>query len=836
MITRVVYRKQPGRRVATVLAAAGLIVGTIGIAATAVASPPEASGFFELDKNASDNVTTTHIGTLKGNISASATSIDVCELADGGVPRTPVDGSTLLIDGEQMTFQSAGTTSTKTGGCSFTDPALVAQDVRTYTVLRGGASATAHPGGSDITRLLSGAKDGTDWDAVYTSHDANASADNPCSSIPGAVACDWIDDTPGFSMFTQGSADILDMPDEHWTDSSVPDADEILHAYAIKFGEAQQYLYFGADRYAVNGAKDMGFWFFKNTVIAGPNGTFVDEEGNPATHAVGDILLLGTFTQGGAITTIRVYSWAGSGGSDGSLDGEGTFGDCVPGGSDSGCNTVNDTTIVSPWDYVGKGAVASNVIYGGGFMEGGVDLNALDLQGCFASFMAETRSSPSLTAAQKDFALGKFESCGSGLETTPKLSNGSALSADSNANDLVETSIGTGTVTVKDSAVLEVTGTASFTGTLSFHVCGPMASGTCSAGGVAAGSATVSGNGTYLSDPVTLTSAGRYCWRADFDSTTKGVPDATDSSGESAGPPSSTGECFEVLPVTPALTTTAWSSGDAEGSALTEAVPFATALYDKATLAGTATEPGTDGGTTPGQPGSQYPTINAANGAAADGTITFALKGPDTVTNGEVTSCSTTDAGKLEGTTGTNPQTGVAVSGDGDYFSSGFTPSSPGQFHWVASYSGSTSGNTSGTSHNTTCSNSAEAVVVQQLQPTMSTAQKFVPNDSATVSVDGGAGDLNGHAVFKLYVNDATCSADPAYTSTPIAVSAADTSKGNTLSATVSSANTTAYDTTGTTFSWVVAFTSDNPAHLGVTSPCTNETSSISLDNGSSQP
>ena len=831
MISRVIYRRQPGRRLATVLAAAGLIVGTIGIAATAMASPPEKNGLFELDKNASDDVTTNHIGTLKGNINATTTSIDVCELA--GAP--PAALSTLLIDGEQMTFKSAGAASTKTGGCSFTDPALVALDVRTYTVERG-TPATAHPGGSDITQLVTEEKAGADWSAVYAAVQAASGATNPCSGIPGAVACDWINDPPGASIFTQGSADILDMPAEHWTNSSVPDADEILHAYAIKFGTTEQFLYFGADRYAVNGAKDMGFWFFKNAVRLGPNGTFVDDEGNPATHAVGDILLLGTFTQGGAVTTIRVYSWVGSGGSDGSLDGEGTFGDCAPDGSSSGCNTVNNTTIRSPWAYVGKGAVASNVIYGGGFMEGGVDLNALGLQGCFASFMAETRSSPSLTAAQKDFALGKFESCGSGLETTPKLGSGSSLSADSNGNDLVETSIGTGTVTVKDSAVLEVTGIESFTGTVAFHICGLMASGTCGTGGVAAGSTPVTGNGTYLSGAVTLTSVGRYCWRADFDSTTKGVPDATDSRGESAGPPSSTGECFEVLPVEPTLTTTAWSSGNAGGSALTEPVAFGTAFYDKATLSGTATEPGTNGGTTPGQPGNEYPSINATNGTAADGTLTFTLKGPDTVTEGTVTTCSTANAGKLDSTTGSNPQTGVTVSGNGDYFSSGFTPSSPGQFHWVASYSGSTSGNTKTTSHNGDCSNSAEAVVVQQLQPTMSTAQKFVPNDSATVSVDGGAGALSGHVMFKLYVNDADCSATPAYTSTSIPVFAADTGKGNTLSATVSSANTTAYGTTGTTFSWIVVFTSDNPAHLGVTSPCDTETSSISIANEAPAP
>src|SRR6266513_1077876 len=91
-------------------------------------------------------------------------------------------------------------------------------------------------------------------------------------------------------------------------------------------------------------------------------------------------------------------------------------------------------------------------------------------------------------------------------------------------------SIGTGSVSVKDSAELDVIGTTNFTGTLSFHICGPIATGTCDTGGTAAGSSTVTANGTYSSDTVAVTSAGRYCWRGDFDSNTNGVPDASDSS------------------------------------------------------------------------------------------------------------------------------------------------------------------------------------------------------------------------------------------------------------------------------------------------------------------
>ena len=35
-----------------------------------------------------------------------------------------------------------------------------------------------------------------------------------------------------------------------------------------------EFLFFGADRTAVNGAKDLGFWFFKSPVSLNDDGTF----------------------------------------------------------------------------------------------------------------------------------------------------------------------------------------------------------------------------------------------------------------------------------------------------------------------------------------------------------------------------------------------------------------------------------------------------------------------------------------------------------------------------------------------------------------------------------
>ena len=210
----------------------------------------------------------------------------------------------------------------------------------------------------------------------------------------------------------------------------------------------------------------------------------------------------------------------------------------------------------------------------------------------------------------------------------------------------------------------------------------------------------------------------------------------------------------------------------------------------------------------------------------ANGSIDFTLMGPDS--GGTVCDTAAT------GTAGSNPEN-VTVTGDDDYFTTGFTPDSPGDFHWVAEYTGD-SPNTLGASHNDECDDTDEDVTVEQLQPTMETAQNFVPNDSATITVDAGAGDLGGSVVFELFVDDTDCSGTAAYTSAPIAVSDTDDVGDVTLSDTVESANETAYDVTGTTFSWVVTFTSNNSAHLGVSSPCTNETSSITIDNGATQP
>ena len=108
------------------------------------------------------------------------------------------------------------------------------------------------------------------------------------------------------------------------------------------------------------------------------------------------------------MTTVRVFEWIGPAGSTAALIERGAFGDCDPGPVTIMCATVNNTTIESPWPYDGKNEPADDEIASGGFLEGGINLSDLGLEGCFSSFMATTRSSASLTADPKDFILGDF--------------------------------------------------------------------------------------------------------------------------------------------------------------------------------------------------------------------------------------------------------------------------------------------------------------------------------------------------------------------------------------------------------------------------------------------
>jgi hypothetical protein len=663
-------------------------------------------GLFELDKNATNDLTTTHLAILNSNANATQTTIQVCRFGASD-PSLPF---TILIDAEQMSVTASAAAGG--GGC----PSGTAK--RNYTVTRhvNGSLAAAHAAGSDVTRMVTGSVPGDDWNQIYD--EVQADPETKCTDL-GAVECAFVHDGTNATIFTTGgSKDDHEISDWRWTNGSVPDADEINDAMAAKYISASndEILYFAADRFAVNGAKDFGFWFFQNPVAANEDGTGTFSGSHTGTLTTpGDILILGTFTQGGATTTVRVFKWVGSGGSDGSLDSDATLGDCaVALSGDQGCATVNDTTIpTGGWAYQGKASSAANVILSGGFVEGGINLSELGLEGCFSSFMAETRSSPEIGAQLKDFILGSFEACESSLTTTPADSGGTALT-DTNSNGIPDVTIGTGAagVDVTDQADLTVEGTNTWSGTLHFFLCGPIATGTCDTDGLEIGSGTAVNQDTVMpvvSGAANLTSVGRYCWRGFFDSNTEGVADQTDASE---------GECFEVLPVTPVLATQAGAD-----------VTLGSPITDSATLIGTAFQPGDDG------PNATYPSINATMDTPANGTITFTLFGPGNCTDVP---------------TGFTP-IDVTVSGDRTThpgYTASFTPTQVGEFTWVATYSGD-SPNTNGAGP-TTCPDPNEAVVVTG-NAASSSAQRWLPNDRVTLTGDTS---LNGTLTVTLYSGD----------------------------------------------------------------------------------
>lgn len=204
---------------------------------------------------------------------------------------------------------------------------------------------------------------------------------------------------------------------------------------------------------------------------------------------------------------------------------------------------------------------------------------------------------------------------------------------------------------------------------------------------------------------------------------------------------------------------------------------------DSATLGGTAAQPAN-------------PVINltGTGGAAAGGTITFKLYGP-----------SGTGCGPLVYTSGE-----VAVSGNGTYNSPApqFTPTVPGNYHWVAVYSGD-SPNTNDLTHNSACTDTNEDVTVSTVPSSMTTAQQWVPNDSVTISSTAG-GNLAGSVEFKLY-KSTDCSGTAIY-STTRSVSGASpqtvstTNAGTQPSAQLATAN----------FSWLVSYDSTNSAQRDI--------------------
>ena len=264
---------------------------------------------------------------------------------------------------------------------------------------------------------------------------------NITDAAPGPTPDDWdtlncdggnaiaktgvLHDGLGTSIFTGGGSKDPDLlASWKWKDGSVPDKDEIINAYAAKYNgspSGDNILAFGADRFDNSGTAFIGFWFFKNPVFPAADGKF--RQGPLATdalalHAIGDVLVLIEFTQGGSVPTAKVFEWVGSGGSESGGTLNDITGTAPVGSVFSISNAVaqqipTQGTCPGSWQYTPKGGAANDPMPTNTFFEGAINIDAFPaLSGsCFSSFLVETRSSASVTATLKDFVLGQFDTC-----------------------------------------------------------------------------------------------------------------------------------------------------------------------------------------------------------------------------------------------------------------------------------------------------------------------------------------------------------------------------------------------------------------------------------------
>ncbi|HZI36828.1 MAG TPA: hypothetical protein VFF24_00875, partial [Acidimicrobiia bacterium] len=258
----------------------------------------------------------------------------------------------------------------------------------------------------------SGDLPGDDWDALFPLPGGGAAAQKSFIDDGTDVASNPPVDG---SYFTGGgSKDINDIGDWKYNALGAPDKDEITNAYAAAYtSDDDVYIYFGLDRFDGSGSANAGFWFFQSPISLNPDGTF------SGVHTEGDIFVVSEFTNGGVISTIKVYAWDTTQANN--LREVMSGADCQTApATDTVCARVNSGPVPAPWQYAPKTG-AAGTFPAGSFLEGGVNLSSLFpamAMPCFSSFLAETRTSFTPNSQLADFALGSFELCGIEVEKT----------------------------------------------------------------------------------------------------------------------------------------------------------------------------------------------------------------------------------------------------------------------------------------------------------------------------------------------------------------------------------------------------------------------------------
>jgi len=327
-------------------------------------------------------------------------------------------------------------------------------------------------------------------------------------------------------------------------------------------------------------------------------------------------------------------------------------------------------------------------------------------------------------------------------------------------------------------------------GTVTFFLCGPT-TGSCDSGGTSIGTGTLSGSGATAStaSPEVNTSAspltpGRYCFRAEWPGDANYPTPLTEFGGSSG-----TNECFTVRTI-PTTTTTTPSTGS--GGTTT----FGSSVTDNAIVQATQSGDGT-------------PT----------GTVTFFICDPTQTIGGACPDGQGTQVG--------SPVTTQAISGSSPPASSadstGVTANMTGTWCFRAVYTpgGANASNYTGSED----ARSSECFTVTDMTAS-SSAQNWLPNDTATVASDNGA-PLNGTLSAQLYTGD-NCGATSGSAVSGQLYQKALTNATSAADTKLTTSNSTFLVSASESVSWLVTFTSTDPNVAG-SSHC--EVTSLSINN-----
>lgn len=277
---------------------------------------------------------------------------------------------------------------------------------------------------------------GPDWADIF---DANGEV----VSLFGGKAATFLKDQPGtsadFTTYTSQGSDTNSqkVTDWTWTTNSVPPKDDITNAYAYeKIVNGHRMLYVGAEREVPNGDAHIDFEFFQSNVgldhtAPCPAGTVCKFVG---ANTDGDILVSMDFTNGGdfAGLSIRKRHEGVKSQQVNTVLGKIATGDnydliaVVPAGCNLDVGGVHTTCAFSnqgainggPWVNVDNHGDEIFNLEKNAFTEWGIDLTALDLtSACLPTALVKTRSSQSITAQLKDFAVREFENCHAAVAT-----------------------------------------------------------------------------------------------------------------------------------------------------------------------------------------------------------------------------------------------------------------------------------------------------------------------------------------------------------------------------------------------------------------------------------